>query len=91
VSESSSSLDLTAPWCLSDQVSLRDEPFGALAYHHGNRRLLFLRSRALVDLLRALPAYDSAVAALADVPTPNRPSCARALDSLAASEIIHVR
>ncbi|MCY7299756.1 MAG: mycofactocin biosynthesis chaperone MftB, partial [Ilumatobacteraceae bacterium] len=27
---------------LHPQVALRPEPFGALAYHYGNRRLVFL-------------------------------------------------
>jgi putative mycofactocin binding protein MftB len=49
---------------LSAQVSLRDEAFGALAYHHGNRRLVFLKSRDLVELVRRLGDFDTAGAAL---------------------------
>ena len=30
-------------WQLNPQVALRDESFGALAYHYGNRRLVFLK------------------------------------------------
>jgi putative mycofactocin binding protein MftB len=84
-------VDLGAPWQLSAQVSLRDEPFGALAYHHGNRRLLFLRSHALVGLVRHLHDHNSATEALADLPEPDQSACARALTSLAASDIIRVR
>ena len=56
--------DASAPWQLSEQVSLRDESFGALAYHHGNRRLVFLKSRELVTLVRRLGEFDSADAAI---------------------------
>ena len=56
--------DVSAPWRLSEQVSLRDEPFGALAYHHGTRRLVFLKSRTLVDLVRALGSYATAADAI---------------------------
>ncbi len=52
--------DASAPWRLSEQVSLRDEAFGALAYHHGNRRLVFLKSPQLVALVRGLAEYPSA-------------------------------
>jgi putative mycofactocin binding protein MftB len=41
-------------------VSLRDEAFGAMAYHHGTRRLVFLKSRELVALVRTLDQFDSA-------------------------------
>ncbi len=36
-------LTLDAPLELHPQVALRPEPFGALAYHYGNRRLIFLK------------------------------------------------
>jgi putative mycofactocin binding protein MftB len=51
--------DLDAAWRIDRQVALRPEPFGALAYHFGTRRLSFLKSRLLVDV----------VVALADCPT----------------------
>jgi putative mycofactocin binding protein MftB len=52
------------PARLSPEVSLRDEDFGALAYHFGTRRLVFLKSTTLVELLRGLGAHHSARAAL---------------------------
>jgi putative mycofactocin binding protein MftB len=59
--------DESSHWQLSAQVSLRDEEFGALAYHHVNRRLVFLKSRELVDLVRRLGDFDTAGAALDEV------------------------
>jgi len=72
-------------------VALRDESFGALAYHYGTRRLLFLKSRALVELVSALDRYDSATAAIeAMVPENERAQYTRALARLAKSEVIDV-
>ena len=45
---------LDAPVELHPQVALRPEPFGALAYHYGNRRLVFLKSPDVVAVVRAL-------------------------------------
>ncbi|HWD53942.1 MAG TPA: mycofactocin biosynthesis chaperone MftB [Acidimicrobiales bacterium] len=79
-------------WRLNPQVALRDESFGALAYHYGNRRLVFLKSRTLVTLVSSLAEYPSATAALAAcVPEGSRAAYARALARLAASEVIDAR
>ncbi len=76
-------------WRLHPQVALRDEAFGALAYHYGNRRLVFLKSRPLVDLVTSLHEYPDADAALdALVPTAERATYRAALSRLAASEVI---
>lgn len=56
--------DSTRRWQLSPNVSLRHESFGALAYHHLTRRLVFLKSPQLVDLVRELQTHSSADAAL---------------------------
>jgi mycofactocin biosynthesis protein MftB len=66
-------------------VALRPEPFGALAYHFGSRRLTFLRSLLLVDVVRSLESYPSADAALAVVGEAERPAYRRALAALAGS------
>jgi putative mycofactocin binding protein MftB len=80
-----------AAWRLNPQVALRDESFGALAYHYGNRRLVFLKSRMLVMLVSSLERYDSAAEAIAAlVPEGERAFYARALARLAASEVIDV-
>jgi putative mycofactocin binding protein MftB len=79
-------------WRLNPQVALRDESFGALAYHYGNRRLVFLKSRALVTLVSSLEEYPSADRALAQlVPADERPAYERALARLAAAEVIDAR
>jgi putative mycofactocin binding protein MftB len=85
------SIALERPWRLHPKVALRDESFGALAYHYDTRRLLFLKSRALVDLVSQLEQFGSAEAALAAlIPEVERPQYARALARLAASEVIDV-
>jgi mycofactocin biosynthesis protein MftB len=79
-------------WQLNPQVALRDESFGALAYHYGNRRLVFLKSRLLVELVSTLDQYPSAAAAIAAVvPESQRDSYRRALARLAVSEVIDAR
>jgi mycofactocin biosynthesis protein MftB len=76
-------------WQLNPQVALRDESFGALAYHYGNRRLVFLKSRLLVELVSSLHDYPSAAEAIeAVVPEGQHDSYRRALARLAASEVI---
>jgi putative mycofactocin binding protein MftB len=78
-------------WRLHPKVALRDESFGALAYHYDTRRLLFLKSRTLVELVSSLERYESADAALtALIPAAARPQYSRALARLAASEVIDV-
>ncbi len=81
--------DAAARWRLDPNVALRPEPFGALAYHYGTRRLTFLRSPLLVDVVRALDGHASATDAVAaTVPEPRRDAFLRALSSLATSGFI---
>ena len=82
--------DSSAPYRLDPKVALRPEPFGALAYHYGSRRLTFLRSRLLADVVAELGTYDSVDSALEHrVPEPERPAYRRALARLESSEFIH--
>jgi putative mycofactocin binding protein MftB len=83
---------LDQPWGLNAQVALRDEAFGALAYHYGNRRLVFLKSRLLVELVSALDTYPTAADAIAAVvPEGQQRAYGRALQRLADSEVVGVR
>ncbi|MHB8457474.1 MAG: mycofactocin biosynthesis chaperone MftB [Acidimicrobiales bacterium] len=74
-------------------VALRPEPFGALAYHYGNRRLNFLRSPELVELVESLDRYPSAASALdaAGIEEDRRGAFGRALAALVISEVIRGR
>src|SRR5487761_1093203 len=81
--------DPSARYRLDPDVALRPEPFGALAYHYGSRRLTFLRSTLLADVVRDLEQHDSIDAALtAAVPAAERSAYRRALASLADSRFI---
>ena len=82
-----------AAWELSPSVSLRPEPFGALAYDFVTRRLSFLKSPMLVDVVRRLAdAADVEDALLgAGVPAAERDRYVAALGTLAASGIIRER
>lgn len=84
---------LEGAWELSPSVALRPEPFGALAYHFGNRRLTFLKRPELVDVVRRLAACPHARAALIEgnVPTSQWRGYAAALTRLASAGIIRPR
>ncbi|MFE1441460.1 mycofactocin biosynthesis chaperone MftB [Streptomyces sp. NPDC058739] len=62
--------DPDRPYRCSPRVALRTEPFGALAYHFGTRRLTFLKSPALVGLVSALDDHPDVRTALAASPVP---------------------
>ena len=82
----------SASWGLSEQVSLRDESFGALAYHHGNRRLVFLKSPELVTLVRRLDEFESVNGALVALAPPGQAErYERALASLHRSGMLRGR
>ena len=51
--------------------SIRPERFGALLYHFGTRRLSFLKSPTLLDVVRGLAEQPSARAACAHAGVPS--------------------
>lgn len=51
-------------WGLHPQVAVRPEPFGALLYHFGTRKLSFLKDRTLLEIVRSLDEQPSARAAV---------------------------
>jgi putative mycofactocin binding protein MftB len=83
-------LDLDSAWRLHPQVALRQEPFGALAYHFGNRRLSFLKTRKLVAVVEGLAAHGSVRTALEDASVTGEEEAAyvSALERLAAGGMI---
>lgn len=84
------SIILDEAWRLSPSVALRPEPFGALAYHFGNRKLTFLKRQKLVALVRELadaPDVRSALLAV-DIPESLWSAYLGALEGLAAADMI---
>jgi putative mycofactocin binding protein MftB len=75
---------------LSPSVALRPEPFGALAYHFGNRRLTFLKRPELVALVRNLNGSRTTREALADsaIPADQWTAYAEALQALVVAEML---
>ena len=47
-------------WRLHHQVAVRPEPFGALLYHFGTRKLSFLKSRTILDVVNSLSEHPDA-------------------------------
>jgi putative mycofactocin binding protein MftB len=78
---------------LHPQVALRPEPFGALAYHYGNRRLVFLKHVDMVRVAQSLGGHASLRATLeaCDIAPARWTSFATAFESLRASEIVRER
>ena len=85
--------DPDLPWRRARSVALRPEPFGALVYNFGNRKLSFLKSKTLVTVVESLAEHPSAAATLTacGVPEPQRPAYVKALADLARSEMIERR
>jgi putative mycofactocin binding protein MftB len=78
---------------MDDRVAVRPEPFGALLYHFGTRRLSFLKDTTLLTVLQALgehPTVRSACAA-AGIGDGALPAYQRALAALARSQMITQR
>lgn len=75
---------------LSPSVALRPEPFGALAYHFGNRRLTFLKRPELVSVVQGLdgsrPLAD--VLASCGVPAWQWPVFAESVERLVDSGMV---
>ena len=85
--------DPSLPWRRARSVALRPEPFGALVYHFGNRKLSFLKSKPLVAVVESLGDHPSADATLVacGVPAAQHPAYRKALADLARSQMIELR
>ena len=75
---------------LDPRVALRPEPFGALAYHYGNRRLIFLKHPDVVRVVRALGDHATVAEALRACHIDERrwPTFVEAIESLVRSELL---
>jgi putative mycofactocin binding protein MftB len=82
--------DLDRKYTLHRQVAVRPEPFGALLYHFGTRRLSFLKDPRLLEAVRGLADQPTARAACvaAGVPTAELEQFARALATLADTDML---
>lgn len=86
------SMTLDSACELHPQVSIRAESFGALAYHFGNRKLMFLKHPDVVAVVQDLSRHPVLADALTAVGVhPDRwPSFVTAIDSLRSSDFIRV-
>ena len=77
-------------WRLSPSVSLRPEPFGALVYDFSTRRLSFLKTLRLLDVVRRLDGATDVDEALrsAGVGEGERAGYLKALDGLADTGVL---
>jgi putative mycofactocin binding protein MftB len=87
---SSVRIDPLRAYALHPSVAVRPEPFGALVYHYGNRKLVFLKSPRVVTVVQSLSGHSNLDAALgaARVPASARDRYLAALQSLLASDMI---
>ena len=78
---------------LHPQVALRPEPFGALANHYGNRRLVFLKHPDMVAVAQQLSDHPSLADTLTacGVDETRWASFDRAFTSLVESEVVRER
>jgi putative mycofactocin binding protein MftB len=84
---------LDRAFALHPQVALRPEPFGALAYHYGNRKLIFLKHDDIVRVVGTLAEHPTLRDALITAGIAERrwPAFERAVASLVESEMIGER
>ncbi|HQY14214.1 MAG: mycofactocin biosynthesis chaperone MftB [Ilumatobacteraceae bacterium] len=84
---------LAAALELHPQVALRPEPFGALAYHYGNRRLVFLKHPDMVAVANSLAGHATFAEALqaCGIDPQRWPSFVTAFASLQESHVVRER
>lgn len=77
-------------WRLHHQVAVRPEPFGALLYHFGTRKLSFLKNRTIVAVVNSLADHPDVRAACraAGVDDDHQAPYLHALRALAQSKML---
>lgn len=75
---------------VSERVSIRPEPFGALLYHFGTRRLSFVKSPVLLAVITDLDGERCVADAMtaAGVSDDAQPAMLRALSTLRDSQML---
>lgn len=82
--------DPDVAWRLHPQVAVRPEPFGALLYHFGTRKLSFLKNRTIVAVVNSLDEHATARSACraAGIEDAQQGPYLRALGVLAQSKML---
>ena len=82
--------DPAVGWQLHPQVAVRPEPFGALLYHFGTRKLSFLKDRTILTIVQSLGEHTDARSACraAGVAADGERPYLRALETLVASNML---
>jgi mycofactocin biosynthesis protein MftB len=82
--------DPAVGWRLHPQVAVRPEPFGALLYHFGTRKLSFLKDRTILAIVQSLGEHTDARSACraAGVTESGERSYLHALEVLAGSNML---
>jgi len=77
-------------WRLHPKVAVRPEPFGALLYHFGTRKLSFLKNRTILSVVTSLDAHRDVRSALtaAGVGDDDQGPYLHALGVLASSQML---
>jgi putative mycofactocin binding protein MftB len=70
---------------------LRLEPFGALAYHFGNRRLTFLKRPELVEVVKGLDGRRTVREVLEEcgIPESQWPAYDATIEKLIGADMVH--
>lgn len=86
-------LDPEAAWRLHPQVAVRPEPFGALLYHFGTRKLSFLKNRTILAIVESLAQHDDLRSALRanGIDSQHEEPYLHALGVLASSKMLEER
>ena len=84
------SFDPDRGWRLHPRVAVRPEPFGALLYHFGTRKLSFLKNRIILTVVQSLSEHPDVRSACraAGIDDDAQDPYLRALATLAGSEML---
>jgi putative mycofactocin binding protein MftB len=93
VSSEAAVFDPEVGWRLHHQVAVRPEPFGALLYHFGTRKLSFLKNRTILEVVNSLDEHPDARSACraVGVDDAHQAPYLDALNVLAQSKMIVIR